>query len=89
MQTQNEIQVPLNDIELETRITASLVSQHVPSLRNASVEARGDSVVLRGEVNSFYAKQLSHHSALRLAGSTRVIDEVRVFTPATFRDVMS
>jgi hypothetical protein len=42
--------------------------------------------VLRGQVNSFYAKQLSQHSARRLAGDSQVIDEVSVVTPASFRD---
>ena len=86
MQTQNDRRKSSHDTELEARITASLIGHHVPSLRNVSVEVLGDTVVLRGEVSSFYAKQLSHHSARRLAGDTPVIDEVRVLTPAAFRD---
>ncbi len=74
------------DLELEQRIVASLKSHHVPSLRNVRVQVAGDTVVLRGQVSSFYAKQLSLHSARRLAGDSHVIDEVSVVTPATFRD---
>lgn len=75
-----------SDVELETRITASLRQQQIPSLRKVVVEAAGGTVVLRGEVNSFYAKQVSQHSARQLAGENCVIDEVSVVTPAAFRD---
>ena len=44
--------------------------------------------MLRGEVISFYAKQVLQHSARRLAGDSQVIDEVRVVTPAAFRDTL-
>jgi osmotically-inducible protein OsmY len=74
------------DVELEQRISASLRNHHVGSLRNVQVEARSGTVLLRGEVSSFYAKQLLQHSARRLAGESQVIDEVSVVTPATFRD---
>ncbi len=72
--------------ELERRISASLNSHHVPSLRKVTVESRDGNIVLRGEVYSFYAKQLSQHSARLLAGDRHVIDEVSVVTPASFRD---
>lgn len=74
------------DFELEQRILTSLQVQHVPSLRHITVHAQQGHVVLRGYVTSYYAKQLSQHSARRLAGEHRVIDEVRVVTPATLRD---
>jgi hypothetical protein len=74
------------DRELEQRILSSLQGQHVPSLRNVTVHAQQGHVLLRGHVTSFYAKQLSQHSARRLAGESRVVDEVRVVTPATLRD---
>ena len=74
------------DQELERRISASLNSKHIPSLRKVLVEVRDGNVVLRGEVYSFYAKQLSQHSARRVAGDRHVIDEVSVVTPASFRD---
>lgn len=74
------------DQELERRISVSLNSNHVPSLRKVTVEVRDGNVVLRGEVYSFYAKQLLQHSARRVAGDRQVIDEVSVVTPASFRD---
>ena len=75
-----------SDVDLETRITASLRQQPIPSLRKVVVEAADGTVVLRGEVNSFYAKQVSQHSARQLAGENCVVDEVSVVTPAAFRD---
>jgi hypothetical protein len=74
------------DRALEARIIASLAGHHVPSLRNVRVLVDGSRIVLRGQVSSFYAKQLSQHSARRLAGESLVIDEVSVVTPASFRD---
>jgi hypothetical protein len=74
------------DRELEQRIVASLKSHHVPSLHRVKVEVREGVVTLRGEVNSFYAKQLTQHSARRTAGDRPVIDELSVVTPAGFRD---
>ncbi len=77
------------DVELEQRIAAALKDHHVGSLRKVKVEARGGTVVLCGEVNSFYAKQLSQHSARRLVGNNNVVNEVSVATPAAFRDPAS
>jgi hypothetical protein len=74
------------DRELEQRIVASLQNHHVPSLHKVQVEVHQGVVTLRGEVNSFYAKQLTQHSARRVAGDSRVIDELSVVTPAGFRD---
>jgi hypothetical protein len=85
MQTETNT-TALADYELEQRILSSLQGQHVPSMRNITVHAQQGHVVLQGHVTSFYAKQLSQHSARRLAGESRVVDEVRVVTPATLRD---
>lgn len=86
MRLENNSLAPTTDQELAERIAISLRSHHVPSLRKLKVVADGGSVVLRGEVSSFYAKQLSQHSARRLAGERHVVDEVSVVTPAAFRD---
>lgn len=77
------------DVQLEQRIAAALRDHHVGSLRNVKVESRDGTVVLRGEVNSFYAKQLSQHSARRLAGENNVVDEVSVATSTAFCDPLS
>jgi hypothetical protein len=74
------------DRELEKRIWAFLEDHHVPSLRHVRIDAAGGVVTLRGRVSSYYARQLVQHSARRLAGDGRVIDELSVATPAAFRD---
>ena len=74
------------DRELEQRIWTFLASHHVPSLRHVRIDATRGIVTLRGQVSSYYAKQLVQHSARRLAGDGRVIDELSVATPAAFRD---
>lgn len=70
--------------QLERRITAALAALQIPSLRRVTVEVTPLAIVLRGEVHSYYAKQVTQHSARRLAGDSPVIDEVRVATPSDF-----
>jgi hypothetical protein len=86
--TQTNLEGSADERHLERRITDALSVHHVPSLRRVSVEVREGSVVLRGTVSSFYAKQLLQHSARRLSGNGYVIDsdEVAVATPAAFAD---
>ena len=74
-------EVSADDV-LKDRILSALKSVGVPSARNVSVEVHGGEIFLRGEVVSFYAKQVLQHSARRLAGDNPVIDEIRVVTPA-------
>jgi hypothetical protein len=70
------------DRELARRVTNFLSGQSVPALRAIQVEATNGAVTLRGQVRTFYEKQLSHHSASRVAGVRQVIDEVQVvWTP--------
>lgn len=69
------------DLDLQRRVVNFLAGQHVPALRALSVEANNGAVTLRGNVRSFFEKQLSHHSAKRVAGVQRVIDEVEVIWP--------
>jgi hypothetical protein len=66
------------DYLLEASITALLIDYHIPSLRGVRIEARDRTVVLRGEVNSYYAKQVSQHAAQRLAAEYHVVNEVQV-----------
>ena len=86
MKSKTEPQSLSDDEDLARRIRASLEELRVPSLRNVEVETRDGVIVLRGDVNTFYAKQLAQHSARRLAGDRRVFDEVSVVTPAAYRD---
>jgi hypothetical protein len=70
------------DRELARRVANFLAGQHVPALRVVRVEAHNGVVTLSGRVRSFYEKQLSHHSAKRVAGVLQVIDEIEVAWPS-------
>ena len=69
------------DRDLARQVTNFLAGQHVPALRAIQVEAQGGAVTLRGHVRTFFEKQLSHHSASRVAGVRQVIDEIQVVWP--------
>ena len=73
------------DRELARRVTNYLAGQHVPALRAIQVEALNGAVTLRGTVKTFYEKQLTHHSASRVAGVRQVIDEIQVTWPSKFQ----
>ncbi|MGE3407409.1 MAG: BON domain-containing protein [Pirellulales bacterium] len=65
-------------MDLERRIVSYLVGRHVPSLRHISVEAVDGTVTLRGQVRSFYEKQLCHNCCRRVAGVIRLVDSLDV-----------
>jgi hypothetical protein len=69
------------DDELQRRVVNYLAGQHIPALRNLEVQAFNGAVTLRGRVRSFYEKQLSNHSASRVAGVRQVIDAIEVVWP--------
>lgn len=68
----------LDDRKLEGQVTAYLRGCQVPALRRVAVEAEHGTVTLRGEVTSFYQKQLCIHGCTRLPGVVDVVDEVEV-----------
>ena len=66
------------DSELERRIGIFFASQSRPALRAVEVMAADGVVTLRGQVHSYYEKQLSMHLAARVAGVLRLKDELFV-----------
>jgi osmotically-inducible protein OsmY len=66
------------DRDLERRVVNYLARRHVPGLRQLAVEANNGTVTLRGQVRSFYEKQLSHHCCRRVAGVIRLVDAIDV-----------
>lgn len=66
------------DHDLERRVANFLASCHMSSLRKLEVEAREGVVTLRGQVQSFYEKQVSHLCCRRVAGVYRLVDAVDV-----------
>ncbi len=67
-----------DDLDLVRRVQIFLHSKQVRSLRGVSVRADRGTVVLRGEVNSFYEKQLCISCAKRVAGVLELVDEIQV-----------
>lgn len=68
------------DRDLEQRIIGYLARRHVPSLRQLAVEAKNGIVTVRGQVRSFYEKQLSSHCCRRVAGVVQLVNEINVVT---------
>ncbi len=69
------------DRDLLRRVRTFLSTSHRPGLRALEVEAHGGVVRLRGNVRTFYEKQLSAQLTRRVAGVVRLIDEVIVNRP--------
>jgi osmotically-inducible protein OsmY len=69
------------DRDLLRRVRTFLSTSHRPGLRSLQVEAHGGVVRLRGNVRTFYEKQLSAQLTRRVAGVVRLIDEVIVNRP--------
>jgi osmotically-inducible protein OsmY len=66
------------DGDLQRRVVNYLLGHRMPALRRIEVEADNGTVVVRGQVRSFYQKQLCIHCARRVAGVVRLIDRVHV-----------
>ncbi len=64
--------------ELRQRIRLFLAGSHIPGLRQVRVDLDGDTVVLQGEVGTYYEKQMAAQFASRVAGVIRVVDFVEV-----------
>ena len=66
------------DLDLARRVENYLHSKQMRSLRGVDVEANRGRVVLRGDVGSFYEKQLCLNCTRRVAGVIDLVDEIRV-----------
>ena len=66
------------DRELERRVMNYLHGRQVPAVRAVSVQADNGTVTLRGEVPSFYQKQLCISCSRRVAGVVRLVDQIEV-----------
>ncbi len=70
--------VPLNDRDLEHRVTVRLLDRNMAALRQVAVRADSGRVTLRGTVTSFYQKQLCIQACRGVPGVVAMIDEVEV-----------
>ena len=66
------------DRDLERRIVNYLYTRQVSVARAISVQADNGTVTLRGEVFSFYQKQLCISCSRRVAGVLGLVDEIEV-----------
>lgn len=71
-----------HDRDLERRVTNYLVGRQVPTLRQIRVQADRGTVRLRGQVHSFYHKQLCLNCTRRVAGVLELVDELDVVSGA-------
>ena len=74
----NLVETSTADRDLERRVVNYLWGRHVPALRHVEVEADGGVVTLRGQVRSFYEKQLCHNCCRRVAGVRELVDAINV-----------
>ncbi len=64
--------------DLERRVVNYLSGRQVSALRGILVQADNGTVTLRGEVFSFYQKQLCIQCSRRVAGVINLIDRIEV-----------
>lgn len=67
-----------SDRDLERRVLNYLFGRQVSALRGILVQADNGRVTLRGEVYSFYQKQLCINCSRRVAGVVTLVDEIDV-----------
>jgi osmotically-inducible protein OsmY len=70
------------DRDLETRVRRTLEGMHRRSLLGLAIEAENGEVTVRGQVGSFYEKQLALAGCRRVAGVVKVNEAVEVIEPA-------
>jgi osmotically-inducible protein OsmY len=64
--------------DLRRRVLNYIVGHKLPTLNRIAVEADRGTVVLRGQVHSYYQKQLCLNCCRRVAGVYQLIDEITV-----------
>ncbi|MCA9137799.1 MAG: BON domain-containing protein [Planctomycetales bacterium] len=64
--------------EIVTAASALLANSSVPELRTLRVDEDSNELQLRGNVRSFYHKQLAQEAVLPVAGRMRVVNHVDV-----------
>ncbi|MFM7115480.1 MAG: BON domain-containing protein [Planctomycetota bacterium] len=72
------IRVDYPDDDLRKRIESFLRSRHFSALRNLEVSVAGGVATLKGEVGSFYEKQVALDACRRVAGVLCTVDQMQV-----------
>lgn len=73
-----QLRVDYPDEDLRRRISSFLGSRHFPAFRRLEVKVFAGAVTLRGQVSSYYEKQVALDTCRRVAGVLKTIDQVVV-----------
>lgn len=74
----NSIQSVKSDLTLADRVRICIHRKGYPQLQAVGCESEGDSVLLSGEIDSFYMKQLAQEVATRTPGVRSVRNDIQV-----------
>jgi osmotically-inducible protein OsmY len=80
--------IPETDHELSQRVQLFLSGRSQPALRNLEVAARSGTVHLRGQVRTFYHRQLALELTRRVAGVLQIVDELSVDDPEPTKEAV-
>jgi hypothetical protein len=69
---------PILVVDIASRARAVLASSRIFDLRSLDVEQDGDGVVLRGNVSSYYHKQLAQELLKTRIAGVEVVNEIDV-----------
>lgn len=72
------IRVDYPDDDLRKRIESFLRSRHFAALRNLEVRVASGVATLKGDVSSFYEKQVALDACRRVAGVLCTVDQMQV-----------
>ena len=67
------------DVSIADRVRICLYEPGYPQLNQLTCESNGSTVVLKGELSSFYLAQLALSIATKVKGVQRVVNKVKVF----------
>lgn len=81
MKSAQKIRIDYPDDDLHRRISSFLFSRHFPAFRSLRIEVEHGNVTLRGEVQSYYEKQVALTSCQHVAGVLSLVDEISVLEP--------
>lgn len=73
-----EIAVVYRDEDVAQRVREFLQREHFPTLHDLEIDVRGGELTLRGEVSSFYEKQIAMSISQRTPGVLVFVDRIIV-----------
>lgn len=76
---QNDVHETMNDRQLRLAVEKTLLNlDHAGTLHYVHVEVQAGSVVLSGQVRSYYLKQLAQAGVMRVEGVVKLKSEIQV-----------